>query len=62
MLSTDFIHLEMLADMYIDSVVEAKQQLASGQASECLDTLTDLHEKMQVTLALGERYDAKVIN
>ncbi|MFT6390201.1 MAG: hypothetical protein ACJAUP_003602 [Cellvibrionaceae bacterium] len=62
MLSTDFIHLEMLADMYIDSVGEAKQQLANGQSSECLEILTDLHEKMQITLALGEGYDTKVIN
>jgi len=62
MLSSDFIHLEMLADMYIDSVGEAKEQLENGQAKECLTTLADLHEQMQITLALGERYDAKVIN
>jgi hypothetical protein len=62
MLSTDFIHLEMLADMYVDSVGEAKQQLENGQANKCLNTLADLHDQMQVTLALGERYDAKVIN
>lgn len=62
MLSRDFIHLEMLADMYIDSVDEAKQQLENGQASECLTILAELHDQMQITLALGERYDTKMIN
>lgn len=62
MFNNDFLQLEMLADMYIDSIDEAKQLLKNGQANECLDALTDLHQQMQITLAIGERYDVKVIN
>ena len=62
MISNDFIHSEMLADDYIHAVEHAKQLLARGQASECLNKLTELHQQMQITLALGERYDVKVVN
>ena len=62
MFSTQFIHSEMLADEYIDSVEQAKRLLASGQTRECLEALNELHQQMQVTLALGERYDVKVMN
>lgn len=62
MLSNNFMHLEMLADMYVESVSKAKHQLEEGQADDCLQLLAKLEHDMQVTLALGERYDAKVIN
>ena len=62
MFTTQFIHSEMLADEYIHLVEKAKQLLAGGQSHECLTVLKELHQQMQITLALGERYDAKVMN
>ena len=62
MLRSDFIHTEMLAGDYIENIAEVKALLTQSKIEECLALLTELEAAMQITLAIGERYDLITIN
>ncbi len=62
MIKNEFVQSEILADDYIQSIIDAKKLLKSGKADECLNTLEELEHIMQITLAMSERYDVEVIN
>ena len=62
MIKNDVIQSEILADDYIQSIIDAKKLLKSGRAEECLNTLEELEHIMQITLAMSERYDVELVN
>ncbi len=62
MLNNEFIKSEMLAEDYIENISAVKRLLTEGKTEECLTILNELESSMQITLAMGELYDLKVIN
>jgi hypothetical protein len=62
MLSNEFFYSETLADSYVECVSRLKELLRQGKTDECLLALNDLESSMQITLAMDQLHDLKVIN
>ncbi len=62
MITTNFVQSEMLAETYIERICGVKKLLQQGRTDECLVRLAELEYMMQITLAVGELYDIKMIN
>lgn len=56
-LSDEFIKMEMLAEKYVKDMSELKTLLQQGKMQESLSMVEALESSMQMTLAIGERYD-----
>lgn len=57
MLNDEFIKSEMLAEEYIESIIQLRKELEQGKIEECLRLLNGLEIAMQTTLAIGDLHD-----
>lgn len=55
MTSDDSLNSELLAEEFVTSISDAREQLKEGAVKECLSILTETENKMKIVLALIER-------